>query len=121
MNEFVYIADFTVDDRHELLEYLWSSSREIVEPERIFNIETAKMQINAAGGYAHIICGRKIETYLYNVEAIDPYMYDFHNGAGTVQSIVNEIREIKRFTEKEYLTYMQEDYIDTLLSNISLT
>ena len=96
MTDYVYIEDFTELDRDELLEYLWESTNEIIDKNDIFEIERAKWQVNGNGGYAHIICGRKIELYIYNVIAIDMYMYDFHNGCGSVQEIVNEIRHSKK-------------------------
>jgi len=96
MTDFIYIADFTVDDRHLLLEYLWGNTIDIIEPGYEFNIETAKMQLAYNGGYAHIICGRKIEVYLYDVYAVDSYMYDFHNGIGMVQELVTCIRDLKK-------------------------
>ena len=120
MTDFVYIHDFTEDDRDELLEYLWLTTKEVIDNKYEFNIEKAKMQINANGGYAHVICGRKIEFYIYNVNALDPYIYDFHNGCGTVQSLVNEIRQKKKAIQNEYGEYMQNDYVNNLFYNFNI-
>jgi len=110
MQDYVYIADFTEQDRDELLEYLWEYSEEYIDPHDIFNIERAKMQINSSGGYAHVICGRKIELYIYNLDAIDMYLYDSNNGIGTVQDIVNEIREEKKLLSDKNINALFDDF-----------
>jgi len=95
MQDAINIADFNESDRFLLLEYLWENTKDIIEPNYEFNIETAKMQLNYNGGYAHVVCGRKIEMYLFNVNTLDPYLYDFHNGDGSVRELVYCVRDVK--------------------------
>ena len=110
MTDLVHIADFNEQDRDQLLEYLWESTDQYIEADESFDIERAKMQINENEGYAHIICGRKIEMYIYNVEALEIYMYDFHNGVGSVQEIVMQIREKKKMESEKNINALFDNF-----------
>ena len=106
----VYIADFTEEDRDLLLKYLWDFCTQIDNEYESFNIQSAKLQIICDNGFVDNICGRIIEIYIYNIDAINSYLYDFHNGVGSVQEIVNHIRENKKLRF--------DNTINTLVSNI---
>ena len=113
--DYVYIADFTEKDRDLLLEYLWYSTCEVINAEELFDFDKAKYQVNYNEGYAYIICGRKIELYIYNVDAIDMYMYDHHNGIGSVQDIANEVRYSNSLQKKTTINGIEELFLDIRL------
>ena len=113
--DYVYIADFTEKDRDLLLEYLWYSTGNVINKEDIFDMDKAKYQVNYNEGYAYIICGRKIELYIYNVNAIDTYMYDFHNGVGMVQEMVNEVRYSKSLHKETTINGIEALFLDVKL------
>ena len=92
MTDYVYIADFTEQDRDNLLETLWANSIQIQTSDSVFNIVTAKEQIFKNDGFADCICGHSIKVYIYLGDVIDPYLYDRDNGIGSLQEIVDYIR-----------------------------
>ena len=114
MVDYIHISDFTEMDRDILLEYLWDFSTQIDNEYDIFDIQNAKNQIVIDNGYADNICGRIIELYLYSSDTISPYLYDFHNGVGSVQEFVNCIREKKKLIFDTNTIYLLTSNIQTM-------
>ena len=113
--DFIYIADFTEDDRDLLLEYLWYSSGEVFNERELFDIDKAKYQINYNEGYAYVICGRRIDLYIYNVDIIDTYLYDYYNGCGRLQEIVDEVRYAKSLQRETTINGLEALFLEVKL------
>ena len=117
MNNIIFIADFTFEDRDQLLKYLWEQSiiyTNFKEPE--FDIDIAKKQIELDNGFADNICGKLIGVQIYGNNTIDPYEYDTYNGIGLVKEIIDNIREQKFMQDENE----DEDNIDSLITKMEI-